>query len=344
MVKKTKKIVAVAVLAVMLLTSVLSATMGLWNFGGGSEKAASYTYDNSRVGGGPTGDIDYIADRFDLPNRYGAGGHVFDVLSNARLTHALRQSGGTGANNLLFVLASTMNETSVASLPLINEAAKAFGIENIYYYDVHNSAEYGSEFTNGNDITMDVTGLGFASISFASYWSGEGVPTTGTPDYLTLAQDAVTGLRDVKNSAYKSSDTYLFVYNNVGAGGAATRASIVSELLITDAAQCADEEAFKASVTGVFTGAGFVSVSGVLSTAAGEYPVYYDQYDFFMSWGDSSNAKTITQMNAANFPRSEFGTDGGGRTQFAFESINFTQMMYIMDQPGERLLSMNGSW
>ena len=98
----------------------------------------------------------------------------------------------------------------------------------------------------------------------------------------------------------------------------------------------------------MFEAAGFVSEGGVLSTIIGEYPYYEDQYDFFLSstylnWGQT-NAKIVTPMTAANFPRSMFSKYASGITKFAFQSISLYELFYILDQPGERLISMNGSW
>lgn len=254
---------------------------------------------------------DYIAAKFDGIDN---GSHVFDVVTIQRLRESILKGDGKS----VILLGSPKNDTTKATLRYINEAAKEWGVEKIYFFDPNIAGEHGADITKR-------TGAPYTQ---------ESVQTSLSEQTLGIWADlrryvAGEGARlKYIDSSYSSEDTYLFVYDRRGGGASVADSAdtIVSGLLIGSASAVdggAAVAAFKDSVKQVFKDAGWQTAGSADETRLG-------QFDYFTSVWTSAVPAIDTYANSPD--------------KFTLQSVTQPELVNILNTPGTHNVFVSGSW
>jgi uncharacterized repeat protein (TIGR02543 family) len=248
--------------------------------------------------------------------------NVFDNLTVERLAKGVLGQDGKS----VIVLGSARNDSTKKTLRYIDEAAKAFGVDKIYFFDPHLAGDAIAGDYNGADITVAAsraeltTGKDIwsgAASSLTSYVSGSGNTSGARLKHI--------------DAGYASDKTYLFVYDRKAGGSAVvdSPATIVSDFLYDDAVDVGSagaQAAFKSSVTQVFTDAGW--------TSGNSNETFYDQYHWFKDSG-------AWVANNYNPSVSDLGIS---RENFTVKQVTWPEFINVLNTPGEHYFFCSGSW
>ncbi|MDR3304980.1 MAG: InlB B-repeat-containing protein [Clostridiales Family XIII bacterium] len=263
-----------------------------------SALGAAAPVDQSKV---VANSLDYVAAKYE-----GVGENsVFDIVTIERLNKNVLLKDGKS----IIVLGSPRNATSQATLAAINEVAKANGIQKIYLFDTHLGGELGFD---GSDITNPD-----ALPALYAFWTAlKTAVTTGT----AAAQTAKLAYID---PSFTGDDTYLFVFDRKG--GANTAETIVSDLLVKDAAAAADQAAFKAQVAQVLTD----GLDGAAETRS-------TQYDYFSTAFSAASPKVDAFYGSAYY--------AANPDKFRLVSVSAPELIHIIQTQGTHNVLISGSW
>jgi hypothetical protein len=240
--------------------------------------------------------------------------HVFESVTQERLLDLLSSPG-----NFYLIIGGPARASSQAALPLINEQAKADGIEKIYHFDPLIDG-YQADIT---DPQTPYKVSGTASINQLWTRITELLPTDGP-----LAN-------------YDSRDTLLLLYNRNEAQPG-TPGTIRASYTLTDAATAGlDANGYKAGIARVFRG-----LSGTASLAEPVIPASVrTDLQFFNRIYNASATRiegTVASANRIGEPVTLF--DGLTEASFKLHQINFAELLNLYNTPGEHIIFYGASW
>jgi uncharacterized repeat protein (TIGR02543 family) len=310
--------IVIALIAALTATSVFATA---WTTPAESDKAyADTSYP-------PSASENYFAAKFPGVSE----NNVFDNLTVERLAKGVLGQDGKS----VIVLGSARNAGTKNTLKYIDEAAKAFGIEKIYFFDPHLAGDAIPGDYNGADITVAKSYAEDTTHGFyltASNTNGIAAFWPQLTSYVNSGADNLRGARlKYIDPSYTSDKTYLFVYDRKAGGDTIVDSSstIVSDLLYDDTVDVSSlsaQNTFKSNVTGVFTAAGW--------TSGNSDETFYDQYHWFKdsgAWVPNNYNPSVSDL-------------GISRENFTVKQVTWPEFINVLNSPGEHYFFCSGSW
>ncbi|MDR1042537.1 MAG: fibronectin type III domain-containing protein [Clostridiales Family XIII bacterium] len=304
-----KRAVSTILIVALIITSAFAAAWGSPN--AGDKAYADTTYP-------PSSSENYFAAKFPGLTE----NNVFDNLTVERLAKGVLGQDGKS----IIVLGSARNDSTKKTLRYIDEAAKAFGVKKIYFFDPHLAGDAIAGDYNGADITVAASRAELTTGK--DIWSGASSSLTS---YVSGSNNTAGARLKYIDAGYTSDKTYLFVYDRKAGGSAVvdSASTIVSDFLYDDAVDVSSTGAqttFKSNVTQVFTDAGWTSGS--------PNETFYDQYHWFKDSG---------AWTAANYNPSVADL-GISRENFTVKQVTWAEFINVLNYPGEHYFFCSGSW
>lgn len=251
--------------------------------------------------------IDWFADKYD-----GVGADsVFETATIERFEYLLKKPG-----KFAFIIGGPDSTTLQNSARYINAAAKAQGISKIYNFN--------PKLDGGTLNVFDPSGLQLTDAG-KTYIGNYG--TALVNNYLS--KDAETPFSNAH-----SSDPYLFVYDGSGGDTARITGALTAPVAAADVDTPAEQDAYKAAVTGVLTSGGTLESSS--------------QYDFIAG---EHNRRLATRSNSADpaaYDQTKFGspifTAADAADGFRVQSLTYPELLHLLNSPGDFALLFGGTW
>jgi hypothetical protein len=256
--------------------------------------------------------LDYVVANFDGITETD---NVIETVTYQRLRVGVLDQVGKS----VVLLGSVNNETSKATFKYINQVAKDYGIQKIYWFDPNVGG------SRGVDIIPNV--LDPQNNQTAPIIAGKG-STKGLWAQLTtnLHSNAKGSWLKYIDESYESADTHLLVYNKTAAGVANPEA-IPDKVLVKDsdltAINADNGAAFKTSLETTFDNAGLTKNQTLETTN-------FDDWDFFQT--AFSESPTVESL----------GIDS--REKFKIQTVTQSELVNILNVPGTHNVFMSGSW